>query len=565
METYSELVPHSGQAVVAFSSTYGSLLEVNSELSQNAVDNNPKNIWISLNLKNRTGSVRDDGDGVSVEYFEEALRRVGRPKTAAERKKDDKMGRFRRGLVSPLGKCSHWTFTSTPRGKVAEYTEWKFSPEVIESHERILIPKYKRKDLRYGDGKSSKGVSYVNWRSETRMYGIKDNRIMNQVSLDSLCEAISQGYNEALKKNGTVVHVTVVDENGIRDTRDVCFVEYGGTPLPPVRISNPESGDTTLRMYLARPGKKGLRGVVKIGEAGDKFRVKFDVFRRHLPDGVHFSGNVGQALASGIFEGEILSSRCKLAEHRKCFEAENPLLGFIVAIEEWFDKTGSKYYDHVDQERKGQKYQRMTIEDLALLRELSNSDSGKAIRSLINTLSVGSIGEGHFSRRTIGDAQPGVQALAPPSPVGADQPEPDYRPKKEHKGHTPFVAGGPNAKPRKGVKDSSLGITVIHEPLAINKLWEFDDECGVLALNTRNPHWAECEDKGDRVLSRFQRYLLVQALTAHSIKDDEQRTMAIMQVEEATPAYAWMLTHESIIPGGSKPPEKKKTLVVKAK
>ncbi len=131
-----------GKILVRLANEYPFVLLVILENVQNALDANARNVSVRINQKTSCITVRDDGDGVSVSGFQEALQSV-----CESAKSRGKLGQFGIGLISPLGKCERFTFTSSPRDK-DEFREWTFNTAEIEaSKDMPNIPRRSRSDL----------------------------------------------------------------------------------------------------------------------------------------------------------------------------------------------------------------------------------------------------------------------------------------------------------------------------------------------------------------------------------------------------------------------------------
>lgn len=105
---------HAGNAVANYSKIYPTLMASLKEMIQNGIDQDAKVIFVGINLDNRQVIVADNGSGTSRAGFEKALINIG-----FSIKEPGKLGEFGLGLVSPLDKCDHYTFSSVPRGSKA--------------------------------------------------------------------------------------------------------------------------------------------------------------------------------------------------------------------------------------------------------------------------------------------------------------------------------------------------------------------------------------------------------------------------------------------------------------
>ena len=93
---------------LTFLEGYG-LSETSPVATSNRLDTSEFTGTIGLPIPSTDIAIRDDGDGVGQEEFDEALQQV-----CHSQKTHGKLGRFGIGLISPLDKCERSTFTSCP-------------------------------------------------------------------------------------------------------------------------------------------------------------------------------------------------------------------------------------------------------------------------------------------------------------------------------------------------------------------------------------------------------------------------------------------------------------------
>jgi hypothetical protein len=560
----SALKYHGGSTLLRIAGTYPTLLEVILEQVQNCIDKDAKNIWITLNQKTNHLATRDDGDGVTIEEFDKALKSVG--KTI---KKGDKLGRFGLGLVAPIGKCKVYCFTSTPRENPDKYIEWTFTTEGLENMEDVRIPWKSLPNLRFGVNYTGKGISGVGWRTEARLEGITTDRFVSKVTMEMLCEGILSKYNQAMKKKGVKAIVTITSLDGARETSEIKATDFTGTPLPERIIRNEEGGDTVFRMFLTRKSRTSKSGKIFVGEVDNDFRISFPMFIRSLPAGIEFPEETVRALLSGFFEGEILSSRAKIHSSRRGFEINDSLLGLALAIQCWFEEIGSDHFIEAKEQRREERYQALGIRSMRVIEALSQDKFGKTILSVIQSFEKGTIGSQHFEKKGSESDRTGIAvSYGGTSGQKTGVTPARSKPEIEHVGHKPFVVIGPRGHHRRIVRSNSLGLNLAHEAMPGNKLWELEEATGTLILNVRHPLWVECEERSDMVLMKFQEFLIIGALTAQAMPED-WREIAKTQVEESTPPYVFALLNGDCLanrgPGRPKKEKIKKLVMSKNK
>ena len=89
------------------------------EAVQNACDPDvrAKEIWININQRDRSVTITDNGCGITEEQFLDRLATV----SVQHRKGNEATGKYGLGLISPLGKCKRFFFTSCPSPLTAGY------------------------------------------------------------------------------------------------------------------------------------------------------------------------------------------------------------------------------------------------------------------------------------------------------------------------------------------------------------------------------------------------------------------------------------------------------------
>ena len=140
----SALDVHLGNVLMHIASdTYTTLPRTVLEGVQNALDADADTIHIIVDMRGRQIIIRDNGNGVTVKMFDDALLQI-----CNSQKSDDKLGRFGRGLISPLNKCKLFRFTSVRNGTRREenglrrpptgfYNTWTFEANHTFSDEQI--------------------------------------------------------------------------------------------------------------------------------------------------------------------------------------------------------------------------------------------------------------------------------------------------------------------------------------------------------------------------------------------------------------------------------------------
>lgn len=500
----SQLRTHQGRALFAMADFYHTLQEVIVEQVQNAIDANPERINIDLNLNSGELTVTDDGDGVTKSTFEKALRLVG-----ISIKKDDRLGRFGRGMISPLGKCASFEFTSCPKRSGAShgYYRWTFVSECIsEMQDGIEIPIAHLDRMRFSRKfhKGHKGVSFVPYRSMMVMKGIIADKRITRVKLDDLEQAIIDRYGVRILEKKINISISFTDSKGNSEDRELQIPEYNGRALPYVTYENEDSGDVNFRMFVA-PAISGAskKGKVSFGEKRDDSRLTMLQFSRCV--GSLLDSEVALALRSGVFEGEILCERIVTHPDRNRFEENDALMGLCICIGLWFEQVGKKHYQAVVDQNRESRFQRLGVRSMKVIKSYLDRDEFRDILELIN---LGNTGEGHFDVSKAGKDK--RKALSIQGGTGKKK-ERDGEggarnaPKKEKKGHVPSTVGGPEGKNRSLVRSGSTGIMLSVDDMPTKScIYEMDLNRGVLSINSRHPYFAMAESTDTTLMRYFE-------------------------------------------------------------
>lgn len=548
MSNHSRLEVHTGEALCRIAGAYPMILEVILEQVQNSLDANSKNIWVVLSKRSRHIAIRDDGDGVGQEEFDEALRQV-----CHSQKTHGKLGRFGIGLISPLDKCERSTFTSCPKGIHNAYTEWTFiTKDIREQDKDVTVPRVDRRDLffiRSKEHQAPKGLTSVMWRTEVNIFGYTADKVISRIgSIDDLAEAIFERFGATIRRNNVKLNLKFISESGEEEKREnIRPKKFTGRALEDVVILDPKAGRVFFQMYLAPKTTRGQAGKVLVGESDNDFRIPFGVFSQStdmLPE------EVAKALNSGVFEGEIMAEKIKLHASRKSFERDDTLLGLCTAIEEWFRMHGEKYLEEVQEANRDKRYQELGLDSLRELEDMLRMPEFIHLREVMGKFSLGTVGKGHTPPNEAavkGKQQEKSLSTHESAPGGKSskkierQEAGDTLPK-----HHPYTVAGPRGSKRTLVKKDSVGLQFSYVTMyGSDRLWELDIREGVLHLNVSHPLWVLC-DVSDRKIRQLQETIAINALMIEVMPEDLQSTLrssfdltlpAVLHIYHESPAF----------------------------
>ena len=522
---------HQGEALIRTAGTYGLLFEVVMEAVQNGLDANATTITVIINKRKRTITVQDDGAGVTPAEFEAGLCSV-----CSSKKGEGKIGRFGIGLISPLGKCAEFTFTSHRKNSRDQYIQWTFETESVRQQDTDLtIPNQILKNVMFGKPeKSTRDVTLVDWSTQVLINGYtKDRHISNITSAEAVANGIVDRYGVIMRKLKAKVTVHIIDEDGKEDVKVAIPKLYSGKKLPEITLDT-DGGKAVFRIYLTRKTDKGMKGKVSVGEMDDVFRFSFKEFARAVSSFI--SREVIDDLTSGVFEGEILTGGAKLHEDRKRFVENEALVGFCVAIEEWHTKHGKKHLSDVREMRTEERYQNLGLRSLQNLEDIfKSSPFARLFGEVLESFKRGTVGSGHLEPDDAsvvgiqGDRSLSVRAGKSGGGNGSNSSGSTEKsePEKDKPAHHPLSVIGPRGQQRTIVKNDSMGLQFAHYVMeGSDKLWELNTRQGILAFNVRHPTWVECESN-DILLMQLQEVVALQALVHHTLPDEWKQMVGV--------------------------------------
>jgi hypothetical protein len=276
--------------------------------------------------------------------------------------------------------------------------------------------------------------------------------------------------------------------------------------------------------------------------------MEFGRFAKQAGDWL--SREVVEALASSLFEGEILCSGINLQANRREFEVNQSLVGFCAAVDGWWKKIGKDHYQEVRDEAKSERYHNLTLRSLSVLEAIFKTELGDRLRELVQTFKVGTIGKRHTEldvKKVIGCDVPGTSVHGREQPSGKKDSDNNEgtreprEPEQEHEEHVPLVVQGPSGRPRRVVSKNSLGIKILHDEMpGYDRLWKFNEANGQLIFNIRHPQW-EALENNDNALMRLMEHVLCQVLSLYSL-DAEFRPAGEILLEVLEPYLVFLLS-----------------------
>ncbi len=498
----SVLSVHLGQVLMRLSETYPRLLETILEMIQNAIDGGATRVYVELDLaaKKRWALIADNGEGISPDKFSEALKLVGE----SQKLRENTLGRFGLGLISPLAKVTKLRIASFTKGRPV--IEWVFNPDKISKMaEGVSIPSSRLSSLPTPKG-IWEGVN--DWQTCIRLEGITTDRTSSHIDLPDLKTRIDSGFGEAMRRRGTVVKVKIRRPDATVEELIIEPLTFTGIPFEEVTYQEVDAGDVSFSLYRAlAPAGQKPKGKVNVRQGGDMFALPWSDFARQAR-GRQFGGPWLDALGGGFFEGDIEAEGVELAKERNKFLGNDALIGLYACMEQWYNEVGKAYLDSAAEEHKSERLQQLGNESMERLKKWLNANP-LFQEAMQDRFVFGETGDEKPTDDE--DGKPGSTGLGGGGEGGGTgggkPPEPKTPPGPRPPTGT-TGSGGQRTKPDKGPPS---GLVIVHEPLDSPNLWELDMSLGKLYFNTSHKLWSKCEPRDAWVL-KLQDYVLMQVL-----------------------------------------------------
>jgi hypothetical protein len=559
---------HRGEALMAFARTYPTLPLVLIETMQNAIDNEATAVFVGVDLVNRNVVIADNGIGTDREKFEMALASVG--KTVKDK---GKLGKFGRGLVSPLDKCKSFTFASRylGRGKVLQ---WTFREDQIRGqHFELTIPCEELTKLpafgrRYDEHLT--GRFDAAWHTVVRLNGVTEDKVISLVDLDELVGMVRIKLGSAMRTQGVVIRVVLVDATGRQQVQDIDPVAFKGEPLEVLTYDHPQAGQVQFELFRAPKLGGKRKGEVGVVAMEDNYPITIGEFIRQAR-GRQWAELIKaplDALASGYFEGTIRCKNIELHEERTKFEFTEALVGLYEVIDQWYTEHGHAQFENEQLESRDERYRQLGIKSMDRLQELLKQPQFERLwDSLKSVVQFGRLGDGHLdpvkgkldghdddasTRSGQGGAgkarTPGGSGRSGGTPTDEDR----QKPAKDRPGDTPIGTLGTGGTRRQLVKGDSQGLWFDYDTMpGSSRLWEFDFQQGILTFNIRHPLWVMLDEtngkhtkKHDKWIMHLQEWVALEVLSLlmHFPKSDDFEQHRVLIDSQAKPYVELFIT-----------------------
>lgn len=518
---------HRGNMLTYVANTYPTLPRTILEGIQNGFDAGGDRILVLIDHKSREVFILDNGDGTDREQFEQALNSVG----ASVKNKDKKarqLGRFGLGLISPLTKCTSYTFSSRRLG-FRQALRWEFRLESIR-HQRtkLEIPVEALSDLpsvpkRFAEDAS--GEFQQRWSTLVHMRGVTNDRVASTVDLDDLAFNIQTKFMAPMRERKALVRLVLIDSVGRKTRKDVNPLQFTGEPLPVISFDDvEETGLVEFELYRARRVGGQRKGKVSMVETASNYPITMREFMAQAR-GLKDDGVISEAMTalnSGYFEGIIRCEKVKLHEGRNKFVVDDALRYLYLQIDRWYTEYGHTQYQSEQDLSRHSRWQELGLKTLNHLHELKALPLyAKLFDNLKEIVDMGRMGEGHVepaSGKPDGpDEDPSIRvgqggAGVPKGSGTSPRPKPPsqrVRPQVDRPGDFPMTSLGPNGRPRTLVKGDSEGLQLAHaEWPGDSRLWDFDFRDGTLTFNTLHKVWIALDETNGKHTRTNEKWIL---------------------------------------------------------
>jgi hypothetical protein len=501
---------HFGAAVKSIANKYRGIKNVIPEAVQNALDANAVDVWVTVNHKNRTISVRDNGDGVSIDEFNAATGQKG--KTYKE--DDNAVGQFNEGFLSPLGKCDKFTFTSKSKddNPLEPYNRWTLvSKDIFESDVPVEL---NPEPIEYRFARNrpkSDGPEWANWRSEMKMFKFTTTVPLDEHEILLEC---TRKYRGKMLRIGTTLHLTVIDKAGNTVLkRDYKAQKFAGKKLKDWKKVDGENV-TRIELYSSSATDKSNPGI-----RVSSLKRPFDLPVTTLLDQetcslLDHEKDLVSALKSNIFQGKIESNLLVLKSTRDGFEEDDRLLDFLEHLVEWWHEVGKTEYARLQSHESSEIFQNCAKKAQDAFRKLTEDpEIRKLLENLRRSKPIG-IGDGLIAEAD----KHGDSVVLTGSEGPYETPEPTKRDPK-----TP--PGKPGGKTWGIANGGTKAVTVSYRGLIIKESQELDSSTPwqielaslTVFVNIEHQYYSRCYDvaatKREKAITDYQKKVLFQALS----------------------------------------------------
>lgn len=516
------------------------------EAIQNAVDSKAKQVEVTVNLKDRSYIISDNGCGMSVDQFRLQVEKIGRSNKAADQAEN--YGKFGYGLVSFFGKFEDYTLTSTNK-QMKSKPGWEGYhthdiAAMVHEGESLIIPITVRGDL-------AKSIPW--WNTQVVAKGTKMKQARLIFNLSDLADEVAKRYGEGIARNGGVLVLTLIGSNGrLKESRRVDGAPvYRGKALKVISENYKACGNIGGQLHF-RQDKAGTI-YCRIGTGLNRLPLHPHIGAQLVDLGV--KKDVVADLASGWFDGEISCQYIEMNVDRLHLVESDALLDFGA----WLQDYHASVLDTYTRELQEDAEQRL---DRALLTQVAEALRGINLNYFTNL--IGAItGGAAITKRNFQD-NPEATQIDPGTSRTTQQPtskpvnEPKDRESKPPGDDDPPCPKGlyidvvDDAGHARKFSPNQLGIRLCLDDLRGSSAhFQWEPEFSLLVINRRHPDYAAC--KGDTNRKRLYLETIIKVALPLQLVSEEIEGFMLMRE-----ALVRLLVHDIVNPEKADRPGRKR-------
>lgn len=477
---------------------------------QNALDANAKAVWVTVNHKNATISVRDNGDGVSIDEFNAASDQKGK----TYKQDDNSVGQFNEGFLSPLGKCEYFTFTSKSKDSDPSEPYYRWTLVTEDIFESDVPVELNTEPIEYKFARNrpkSDSSQSVPWRSEMMMYNFKTTAPFDAHEILLEC---TRKYRVKMLSIDATLHLTVIDKSGKRTMNEFKAQKFAGKKL---KVWNKVDGEneTRIELYHSIATDKSNPGV-RVSALKRQYDLPVSTLlnQETCSAVLHQDKDLISALNSNIFQGKIESNLLVLKSTRDGFEEDERLLEFLEHLEAWWNEVGRTEFAKLQNNESLEIFYNCAKKAQDAFRKLTEDpEIRKLLENLRRSKPIG-IGDGLIAEAD----KHGDSVVLTGSEGPYETPEPTKRDPK-----TP--PGKPGGKTWGIANGGTKAVTVSYRGLIIKESQELDSSTPwqielaslTVFVNIEHQYYSRCYDvaaiKREKAITDYQKKVLFQALS----------------------------------------------------
>ncbi len=482
---------HAGNVIQYLAEMHGTGFEVVREGVQNAIDKSAKNIFVSIDCKERLIEVYDDGTGANKAEIKKKFDQIG---LSLKLGQEGMIGRKGIGNITPFAIGDKWQLFTRELGKSEPLHVYTLPRSELAKQAGIEL------QIETVSFKNIKGAPFPA-TTQLRIVHVDEGVLRQLGDKDTIERTLREAFNAKLKNDNVKLRVAYRNLKGQISEFFVKPTKFRGAPLDSVEYET-EYGAVTFEFFhshepLKNPSILVLHQGVYSVPLGNFFK------RSILP--TEF-----QALFDkGYFEGEIRLGFCELNSSRDVFQNGDELTSFVGAIESFCREILKPLLDQFEQSDRKKVLKQIAESVLKRMQQFLNKNPNLLPPNLKAFLAKRRPGEVEEDEEdeTVSESEPHKPL---PKDILKQQ-------RKKTREGTP-----PVKKPMVKLRGEGLAIQIVNPEAEEGFLWHSRlTTRGVIQLNAMNNEFTEAERRGKTVLHRYMSLLVQKELTCASLTPHE--------------------------------------------